>query len=361
MVLCFLSSSAFWVTKTRGQANSAQTIEDRATSATGIINSLTSSGCLVLSQQPDRGQQGNTYCVDMRDGFWTQYPQFIYDEAVFWKPPKQEATVLRIGARVTVLYRSEGDRRIAISVTEEPTVERPWSQKPPTEWAMQEVIRTLVDSPWVHNVKLGASAASPMTGDFGPGGVGPGGIPRNQQQNNDDAVRSRLGLPSRRTPVEGTQPQSVGWTYGVSLRWLSSETLRTTLLRYWTLRGQPKHAAPMLVDHYAIGLKGPGAGSLSQIYLSSQKDALSHTPYLEFLPSKQKVFIRSVELVKQGALAPITDYMLYFPRTAEDGSEPDSGAEKARLFCEYEIGKRILPIKVEFDLRKMVRDGKPDL
>jgi len=226
---------------------------------------------------------------------------------------------------------------------------------------MQEVIRTLVDSQWVHNVKLGASAASPMTGDFGPGGVGPGGIPRNQQQNHDDAVRSRLGLPSRRTPVEGTQPQSVGWTYGVSLRWLSSETLRTTLLRYWTLRGQPKHAAPMLVDHYAIGLKGPGAGSLSQIYLSSQKDALSHTPYLEFLPSKQKVFIRSVELVKQGALAPITDYMLYFPRTAEDGSEPDSGAEKARLFCEYEIGKRILPIKVEFDLRKMVRDGKPDL
>src|SRR5262249_14116368 len=184
-----------------------------------------------------------------------------------------------------------------------------------------------------------------------------GGISPNQQANHDDAVRARLGLPPR--PIQGPEPTYVGWKYAVTLRWLSSETLQKTLLRYWALRGQPKQAASMLTHDYAIGLKGPG--SLSQIYLSGQKGALGHTPYLEFLPSKRKVFIRGVELVKQGALAPITDYVLYFPRTAEDGREADSGAEKAKLFCEYQIGKRILPIKVEFDLRKMASAGKPDL
>jgi len=226
---------------------------------------------------------------------------------------------------------------------------------------MQEVIRTLIDSPWVHDVKLRASEAGLATGDMGAGGVGPSGIPRNQQENQDIANRARLGVPPIQTPIP--ESRRVDLAFGITVRWLSSETLRKTLARYWTLRGQPKQAATVggLAHHYAIGLKGPGAGSLSQIYLSSQQDALRHTPYLEFLPSKQRVFVRGVEVVKEGALAPTTDFVLYFPRTAEGGPELGSEAEKAKLFCEYEIGKRVFRVKVEFDLKKMIRDGKPDL
>ncbi len=234
----------------------------------------------------------------------------------------------------------------------------PWKEKPWTEWTSKEVTKVLRESPWARRAPLsrlstGLDETSP-TADYS----GPGDISFGQRARPD-----RLYM---------------------AVRWLSSLTLRKAIVRYWQLRKKvteegSKQFLSVQSAYYVIGIGGDvevwsdrsrPRDELPVGTLPFSADAesfakqLQQAAYLEFKESKRKVFPVTAGVVKEGPLVAAARVLLYFPKESEGEPVPTPRDKKVKFFCPLDI--RTSPptrinTSVEFDLRKMVRDGKPDL
>lgn len=246
----------------------------------------------------------------------------------------------------------------------------PWKDKPYTEWTEIDVLQILQTSPWVHKVPLNLFLPGRLDQDSTPSGA-------NEQAENQ-AILERVpahipgeGHRQIRDPVRG---ESSGLPR-VSIRWLSSRTMREAMVRLWQLRGALKpEAAKELLElrsqQVAIGLMTPRSGvdpakmdAAMRMGLAAGPyvERIQKTAYLQFNKSKRKIRPDSVTEVQAQAMAPAAELMVYFPLQLEGEDWLAREGNKIKFYCEIIFGGRMTMVEVQFDLTKMMRDGKPDL
>jgi hypothetical protein len=209
----------------------------------------------------------------------------------------------------------------------------PWKEKPWTEWTEKDVKRILDRSPWASEKRID-SLAEPWERDPGP-------FPE---------IRRRR----------------------ITIRWLSSLTQREAVVRRMQLQGrtldaeQVKRVLSPLSEYYAVAVFGTTASELASLESHSKQSASPLTvkrkydadlAYLKLQQSKKRISPVTVVPIGEGPLHSVAHLLFSFPRQI-DGKRT-IGPDEEKVTFVWEVGKR--KIKQAFDLRKMVRDGKPDL
>lgn len=186
----------------------------------------------------------------------------------------------------------------------------PWEQKPYTEWTEKDCEKVFRESPWSRQVSL------------------------------------RSG------------PVVTGASMNLTVEWVSAPTVQQAIARQRQLHGQMNEAevARFLATprpQYVIGVYGPGMGVSSIQKLT--EEAVRESAYLEVPQSKQKIHPSSVRFVRQGNQ--VVAMELSFPRETE--GKPVVGPGEKKVIFDCQLGEFF--VSAEFDLRKMVRNGQPDL
>ena len=199
----------------------------------------------------------------------------------------------------------------------------PWKEKPYTEWTAKDVQKVLADSPWAQPTWM---------------------------KGQSDLTFS---------PATGTVLEPNAGTKFVVL-WASALTVRQALLRQQESRGEAREGefAEALFtqpDDYVIVVRWEGMEYHKAFDVTNAELKLGR--------SKRKVGTTKMEFEGEGSR--ITGVVLSFPReTAE--STLAATETKIAFSCVVRgsspLGSPYQAIlNAEFDLRKMVRDGKPDL
>jgi hypothetical protein len=103
-------------------------------------------------------------------------------------------------------------------------------------------------------------------------------------------------------------------------------------------------------DYYVIAVEGAVRPWFSQV----TEEALRSSSYLEPQSSLQRITAATVRYVHQ-TWQPKVEFL--FPRQRDSRPVIEPAEKKIKFYCQ--AGKT--KISVTFDLRKMVRDGQPDL
>ncbi len=173
----------------------------------------------------------------------------------------------------------------------------------------------------------------------------------------DDRARGRMGDYTSAVPVYDRPPPV--WQAGELLfvvQWRSSLTMRQAVVRWAELagRGNAEEAARFLAvspEDYVLILSGPAMPLLNEF----SEEALQASAYLLIESSKRKVAPSQVKLVREETNLRLAQF--HFPRAVAGGDILGRGEKKVRFLCPTANGT----IEAKFDLRKMMRDGKPDL
>lgn len=229
----------------------------------------------------------------------------------------------------------------------------PWKEKPWTEWTEKDVQRILNKSPWAKKLnwrldKVNRVAAQELESPEWE--TKRGGITVSLEGVTETVYTvPGSGIPE---PVI-TRRGGIPFYHRVFVRWLSSLTVRQAFVRQAQFEmkrmsvqeQQFGHAPQLELLEYVIAVRAVVTAGLSN-------DELRQSAYLQPKRSKQRIPATRVSDSEFGRL-------LYFPR--ELNGKPIIGPQDTKVefsCCKVEGQK---PIKVTFDLRKMVRDGKPDL
>lgn len=197
----------------------------------------------------------------------------------------------------------------------------PWRAKSYTEWNPEEVRKILSNSPWVRPVSI----ARHMTGKR-PSEVGPGVT----------------------TPIET-------WaSWKVAVQWRSSLTVRQALVRQRQLEGRhdEAEAGRFLAENptdYVVMVFAPG-----DLFKDMDAESIRASAHLELREKNQTIPATTARLVEAWPTAVVA---FHFPRDANGKPVISGVVKKIRFSCVSKDGR----IAAGFDLRKMVRDGKPDL
>lgn len=275
--------------------------------------------------------------------------------------------------------------------------EDPWKKKPWTEWTQEDVKKILLKSPWVKSVRVGR--ARPSGPDLMDKPINTAGLNQNQAENEAvllqgegsvmprPVTQGRSEAPPPGTPAGTARP--FGSRAKLTLRWFSSRTVKEALIRNWQLQIEALPAPEMIAE--VLRQQNPEAANdlqrlarvtrqvgqkrrilqeniekmeerlahsgshyemvVSPVILSeSSRENLSDFTYLQ--PRKGKEKIPAVKIVPSGQ-----SLIFYFPREVE--GQPIFGPEEKKVRFHTRIGKQ--KIQADFDLRKMLRNGQPDL
>lgn len=202
----------------------------------------------------------------------------------------------------------------------------PWKDKPYKEWTRGEAEKVLQESPWAHTVRA-------------------------------------FGRPQSLRPVPDL-PEAKSLT----VLWWSSVTVRQAIVRQQELRGarDQQQAGRFLSrqpEDYVIAVYRPDVirlytqGSLRQLAMLEEftEEELNKSAYLKMKTGKKQVSPVRVRYIREGPN--LMQVEVYFPRQLEGA--PVIGVDETEVEFGYQssIGR----ISSSFNLRKMVRDGKPDL
>ncbi len=221
----------------------------------------------------------------------------------------------------------------------------PWKEKPYTEWTEEEVKKILEKSPW----------AKVLIRNLNP-----------------PIAEAEWG--NRRTDhLKGTHTWY--WYYlRANVQWASSRTVREAWWRHAQLVGRVTHVVEhRRTEDYIIiwvvpELQGDSPSSAHGHYFSDPLRP-TETPdaYLEPRRSKQKVLPVSVNYIGNA-------FELIFPRYLDGKPIFGPNEKKVGFNCKVMLqrtsqGKLLqgpnfpqeFKLRVDFDLREMVRDGEPDL
>lgn len=207
----------------------------------------------------------------------------------------------------------------------------PWQEKPYTEWTALEVKQISQDSPWAQIVRV-----------MGSGGREPG--------------IARETVDSTKPMAGGEESYRPGVQSEFLIQWASSLTMRQVLVRRRQLAGNIKEeeAAQFLSSkptQYVLIVFGPDMRGFQGV----NEEAVKASAYLEFKQSRQKLSPETVRYIRAGEK--LVEVHFYFPRQAGDKPLPTPQDKKVKFFFRTASDS----ISTDFDLRKMVRDGAPDL
>jgi hypothetical protein len=191
----------------------------------------------------------------------------------------------------------------------------PWKEKPWTDWDEKDIAKVLENSPWVR-------------------------------------------WPQTSTPSGKRSPEGVRWlaTGALAVRWESSLTIRQAKARKALLDGR---ATQEQIDDYmasapsdfVVAVLGPAANGL----LNLPREALRSAAYLQLQKGNKRWSSQEVKVLQQASGEPIVEF--HFPREVDRTPLLDQSETKIGFI----IKSPPLEAQADFDLRKMVRDGKPDL
>ena len=249
-----------------------------------------------------------------------------------------------------------------------------WRKKPYTEWNEKEVREVLEKSPWAHRQDLMLVKPNPRTP----------GPPRSRGCSDDDSVTVRGTSGPRQSQINSRQPSAAQnantlsdiapGPQGVSgtsvVRWESAKTVREALARSG-MKGEkvakagepdptplpPSEAYILYVDlrvHVSDVKKVPQSGVFTAAMARNSVLVVKSTG--ERISPLQVTSAPLPEFDDRRELA-LAAYYVYFPRR-RDGMPVL--AEKETLI-RFECPLTLQPIRAEFDLRDMRRDGVPDL
>ncbi len=220
---------------------------------------------------------------------------------------------------------------------------KPWKEKPWTEWTEKEVKIVLNDSPWVRSW-------SDWRG-------------RPVISAEDGSITRDSSLPSR-IASRGAEFTS---------RWVSSLTLREARVRWRQLQGNidDKEAAEILsqtpgehiIEVMVMGLLQDRTTHLDlAVFENLTEQAKKQSAKLRFWQSKQTIHPTRVEILLPYDDMRIMVASFYFPRELAGNPVIGPGEKKVTFswILDYNI-PTISVLQTKFDLRKMTRDGKPDL
>ena len=187
----------------------------------------------------------------------------------------------------------------------------PWNEKPYTEWSEKEVQRVFTDSPWAH------SYVDPQA----HGALGP-----------------------MKADASGT------------VQWASARTVREAIVRQKQLKGvyKAEEATRFLSatpTHHVLLVFGPSARLFEWV---TEKEA-QEAARLRLKRHKKEIPATSVRFIHGDAKIAAAEFL--FDRETDGQATVAADEEKVSFIC----SPHNITISVEFDLRKMVRDGKPDL
>ena len=203
----------------------------------------------------------------------------------------------------------------------------PWKEKPYSEWTAKEVQRLFEDSPWARPVATAYESSEIV------------------------AVVSGQS-PETGTPVARTEKVKSF----VIVQWASAQTIREGIVRARQLQGtySQQGTAEFLSqsppDHVVV-VFGPDVKKFEGI----SEDTLRQSAYLKIKESNQKIPAASARVVRSGPDLSAAEF--HFPREVDRKPAIRPNDKKAIFSCPF--GRN--SISATFDLRKMVRDGKPDL
>ncbi|MFQ5776596.1 MAG: hypothetical protein ACE5IP_01150 [Terriglobia bacterium] len=216
----------------------------------------------------------------------------------------------------------------------------PWKEKPYTDWTWADIWKVLEDSPWVKHV---GTVSQRETG---------------LEQEAKGREPWRLGMVfDRRTRQWRYDPESLSndeHQRPLVLRtrfiilWLSSLTVRQALVANRQLYESGLSLQP---KQYMVAVYGSHKDTRAQL----TEEAVRQSAYLQPRRSRKKIAPTRAQFMGRGQL--LREVRFYFPRAVEGRPAIGTDEKKVRFFCQ--VGQE--KIKVDFNLRKMVRDGKPDL
>lgn len=214
-----------------------------------------------------------------------------------------------------------------------------WEEKAYSAWSAKEVEKILNDSPWAVTIKL-----PPFSGKFPP--TSGGHEPR------------AAAIPLDRDPIDPFPRDTPNeWWDRLTVRWLSSRTAREAVARHWQLTNPAQQAganqlASAELEHYSV--------ALDSLFLPLDVQKVRETASLQLLPGHKKVLPVLVEVVRESALIyPAAQILIRFPKEVDGHPLITPKVNAAEFQCSFDESER--RVKVKFNLRKMVRDGKPDL
>jgi hypothetical protein len=230
----------------------------------------------------------------------------------------------------------------------------PWKDKDFTQWDQKDVQRILRDSPWSKQFQFGLNAGSaggaPISstgeaahaggGDMGGGAGGGGG----------SGLSANGGI--------DRSSGSLGREINFSVSWISSRTVREARARARELQGTSAEEArkdlSVQSDTYMIAVLGSDLSSFGK----ETNDTLKTHTYLMSKSTKEKLSPSKVVINQsQESRRPLA-IIFEFPKKTESGTPTIATGEKN---LEFGTAAGTTPIKVTFDLTKMVDKQGPDM
>ena len=207
-----------------------------------------------------------------------------------------------------------------------------WKQKPFSEWSDKDIQGIFQDSPWAHLVA----------------------VPWVKQLSTPNIATSDIAGPKPMTGGEESKGLPVRAQFLV--QWASALTMRQARARQLQMQGAANDEAvaqflSQTPPHHVIVVVGADLSSFEVL----KEEGVQKVTYLELKQSKQHLAPTSVQFFRQGSQ--LTGVQFFFPREVDGKPAIGPGENKLTFHCDAGDSK----IAAEFDLRKMVRDGKPDL
>jgi len=216
----------------------------------------------------------------------------------------------------------------------------PWKQKPYTTWTFQEVDKILNDSPWARPMQTAYEERKPEIAIDTRS-------ERRQEVSGTRVTTTQVDVPVVRNTV---RVYTTMVTHAV-VEWGSAVTARQARLReQQILAGEdppaPDGAAAPPLDYHLVYVRG------NCLPMSVPPHDLLKLAYLETKRSKKRIFPMQVERSR-------TQLGFFFDR--QRGGEPTIPLDEEKVRFFLPAPEPCPAFNVEFDLRKMMRDGKPDL
>jgi hypothetical protein len=257
--------------------------------------------------------------------------------------PRSWAASAAILAMAAVAWSSDGE---------------PWNQKPYTEWTLADVLRITQNSPWAHSLSNDGALApqqpvqAPLFDDSRQGSWVPGPA---GQLIYSPAPAPGQSLDASVSPLIAANPR----LRDAVVLWSSSETIREAFVRMSALArqsGEPQSnlLAPRDAGFYRITVMASHIPSMLASYQGPLENALKKSVYLKLNDSREKMHPVKIEAALK---TPQPMINFYFARDSQGAAIIDPLSKSVKFDWASKNGE----ISASFELRKMLRNGVPDL
>jgi len=239
----------------------------------------------------------------------------------------------------------------------------PWKEKPYTEWTAKDVDKVLQNSPWAKQFKVHRSGGfqgrdvdddDPRDYKRRMDAIGPHGSPSIGPQ----GTTVPSGTLESRVPAVKITRFSVWWGSSLTIREALLRRLQMNLSSRLPSQEQVEKGPPK-AEHYVIFLEANEGlwFQTEELKGRSIEEFLRDNTYLQPKHSREKVPPLRVERFQIAGLSG-THVLFFFPRKVNGKLTIRPDEKNVKFQCKLRWKRKV---DVTFDLRKMVRDGKPDL